>query len=427
MIPDEMGIEISASYAVLAFALFICVGLMYGSVSNATERITNSLEDERGQSDTFRQMDITITGADYAAGTLRVSVKNTGTAELSISATDILVDGRYITDGSRDSTIVGENTTDVWASGETLELRVDLPPPEYVKIVTEYGVAARIPVDVFRQTANVAFTDDSDSLRSYGFDGRYTNYPGTASAVGPPISNFVTQNAKELPSVSSSGNVTVATETGDRIVLASDARAGFTRLSVGRWQGTAPSIFYVNATSHIIRVTSNGTTTPIDANSEIEAQGVAGTGDIDGDDSAELIYGGNGPSGTSNSIVYIDDDGTVVGTGVGYGTNNGIALGEPADFDGDGVVRVPYVDGSNNINLAGENGTTTALTSGGAAAKAPVATGNFDGDDPLEIYFVGANSGELEVLDNATRDNTIRTITDDQGNTTTIDNDAGAA
>lgn len=422
-----MGIEVSASYAILAVVLLISVGIMYGSASNAAERMSDALEDERGQSDGLRQTDITITGSDYAAGTLRVSIKNTGTTRLSVPATDLLVDGRYITDGSVNSTVVGGSSTDVWAQGETLELRVDLPPPDHVKVVTEHGVASRVSVDVFRRTANVAFTDDADSLRSYGFDGQYTSYPGTAAAVGPPISNFVTRNAKELPSVSSGGNVTVATGTGNRTVLASDARAGFTRLSVGRWQGSDPSVFYVNGTSHIVRVTNDGTTTPVDADSDIDAQGVAGIGDIDGDESVELIYGGNGPNGTSNSIVYVDDDGTVVGTGVGYGTNNGIGLGEPADFDGDGAVRVPYVDGGNDIKLADENGNTTALTSSGAASKAPIATGNFDGDDPLEIYFVGANTGELKVLDNATRDGTIRTVTDDQGNTTIVDNGAGVA
>jgi flagellar protein FlaF len=422
-----MGLEVSASYAILAFALFMSVGIMYGSVWNAAERTSDSLEDGRTHSDELRKTDITVVGADYAAGTLRLSVKNTGTTDLSVSATDLLVDGRYITAESRDSTVVGESNTNVWVQGETLEFRVDAPPPTYVKVVTEYGVASRVPVDVFRQTANVAFTDDTDSLRSYGRDGRYTNYPGTATAVGPPVSNFVTQNAKELPSVSSGGNVTVATETGSRVVLAADARTGFTRLSAGRWQDSDPSIFYVNGTSRIVRVTSDGTTTPIDAESSIEAQGVAGIGDIDGDGAVELIYGGNGPDGTSNSVIYIDDDGTVVGTGVGYGTNNGIGLGEPADFNGDGTVRVPYVDGGNNIKLTDENGDTTALTSSGAAAKAPIATGNFDGDDPLEIYFVGANTGRLKLLDNATRENTIRTVTDDQGNTTTVDNDAGVA
>ena len=233
------------------------------------------------------------------------------------------------------------------------------------------------------------------------------------------------EGVKEVPSVRSNGDVVVTTATGDQTVLASGAKTDFTRLSAGRWQGSNSSVFYVESgTRDIVQVTSDGTTTPIEAAPNTEAEGIAGLGDID-DGADELVYGGNGPGGTSSSVVYVDDDGTVVGTQAEYGTNNGIGLDEPADFDGDGTSRVPYVDGSNDIRLVDDSGRTTELVGGGVAAKAPMATGNFDGDDPLEIYFVGADDDALLVLDNATVDNAVRTVTDSQGTSATADNDAG--
>jgi flagellar protein FlaF len=423
-----MGLEVSASYAIIALAVFISLGTMYGAVSNTAERVSDALEDERRQFHEMFRTDFTITSADYRRNTLRVDIKNTGQTKLSVSDTDLLVDGKYISEQNRTSTLSGSDSTNLWAPGETLELRVDLPTPDRVKVVTKHGFAARSSVAAFSLTANVAFTNSSSSLRSYGLDNQFTSYAQTATAVGPPVSDFVSETTKEIPSVNSSGDVVVTTATGERTILASNAKSGSARLSAGRWQDSDPSIFYVESgTKDIIRVTSDGTTTAINANSDIEAQGVAGIGDIDGDGSDELIYGGNGPDGTSNSVVYIDEDGTVVGTQVGYGTNNGIGLGEPADFDGDGTVRVPYVDGSNNIKLVDDSGSTTKLISSGAAVKAPMATGNFDGDDLHEMYFVGSGNGELKILDNATVDNTVRTVTDNQGTSVTADNDAGVS
>jgi flagellar protein FlaF len=423
-----MGFEVSATYAIIALVVFISLGTFYGAVSNTAEQVTESLEDEQNQFHEVFRTDFTITSVGYSGNTLRLDVKNTGETKLSVAETDLLVDGEYILATNRTSTVSGSGSTNLWAPGETLELSVELTSPDRVKVVTKHGIAATESVAVFSLTANVAFTNSSSSLRSYGIDNSFTSYTGTATAVGPPISDFVSQNTKEIPSVNSSGDVVVTTATDERTVLASNAKTGSARLSAGRWQDSDPSLFYVESgTKDIIRVTSDGTTTPITANSDIEAQGVAGIGDIDGDGSDELIYGGNGPDGTSNSVIYVDEDGTIVGTKIGYGVNNGIGLGEPADFDSDGTVRVPYVDGSNNINLVDDSGGTTQLISSGAAAKAPMATGDFDDDDLLEIYFVGSSNGELKILDNATVDNTVRTVTDDQGTSATADNDAGVS
>lgn len=426
-----MGFGVSASYAIVVLALLISLGAMYGTVSNTGERTADAIADQQRQFDEMLRTNVTITSADYRGNTLTLDVENTGQTQLSVSDTDLLVDGEYIVEANRSSTVSGDGSTDVWSQGETLELSVDLPTPDRVKIVTEYGVAVTTTVEVFSLTANVAFTNSSSFLRSYGSDNQFTNYTGTATAVGPPITNFVSENTKEIPSINSSGDVVVATARGDRTILASGAKTSSSRLSAGRWQGSEPSVFFPKSSSkNITRVTRDGTTTEIDANLDIDAQGIAGIGDIDGDGADELIYGSNdGPiEGASNSIAYVDDDGTLAGTQVGYGTNNNVGLGEPADFDGDGTVRVPIVDGGNDILLVDDAGGTQKVLSSGTAAKAPMATGNFDGDDHLEIYFLdGSSPNTLKLLDNVTVDNTVRTVTDDQGDTISGDIGVGVA
>ncbi len=69
-----------------------------------------------------------------------------------------------------------------------------------------------------------------------------------------------------------------------------------------------------------------------------------GVADIDTDGSDEIIF-----FAESQEIRYLNQDGNTekVQTG-GVGSNNRSGIGPPADFDGDGVLKVPFIDGSQN-------------------------------------------------------------------------------
>jgi flagellar protein FlaF len=71
-------------------------------------------------------------------------VTNNGSTALSISETDLISNGSYVTRDAYVSTSVDGNTeTDLWLPGETYSLTVtQSPKPDRVKIVTENGVAA---------------------------------------------------------------------------------------------------------------------------------------------------------------------------------------------------------------------------------------------------------------------------------------------
>jgi hypothetical protein len=90
----------------------------------------------------------------------------------------------------------------------------------------------------------------------------------------------------------------------------------------------------------------------------VEAQAIAGIADIDSDGGTELVFGGN--SGTIN---YIDDSGSLEATGAKYGSNNAAGVGQPADFDNDGIAWVPIVTSSNQkIALIDAAGRKTVLS-----------------------------------------------------------------
>ncbi len=418
-----MGLSVSASYAILAFAVLVALGTLFAAVQNTAEEGTSSLDDQFERSGDVAETDIAILDSSHnvASDTLVVSVKNTGSTRLSVAQTDVIVDGRYVPLTGQNTSVDGDGETQVWARGETLRVEVSTQPPERVKVVTEHGVAAFSTIRTFSLTNNIVFTQ-SDDIQLLGPGESVTAFGETATVIGPPVTEFGSNDVAEIPATDSNGNVFIVNEDGERAQLATGAKTGFSKLTAGRWQGSAPSVFFVDqGTQDIVRVTGDGSTSTI---SVPQAEGVAGIADFDGDGADELVFGGS--EGTSDSITYIDDDGSVTDTSVNFGRDNGIGVGEPADFDGDGTARVPIVDGSQDILLVAHTGATEKLDGSGTADKAPLGTADLDTDGDAEIYYVDENNN-LEYVDNVTDGGDVRAVTDDQGNPVAADDDAGAA
>ena len=92
------------------------------------------------------------------------------------------------------------------------------------------------------------------------------------------------------------------------------------------------------------------------------------------------------------------------------GSNNGSGIGPPADFDGDGVPRVPFIDGSQNPTLITSDGVKTRLNRNGVAKKAGVAPVDIDADGDLELLFFGNDEGKIQYVDDVLGSNTIETL-----------------
>ena len=273
----------------------------------------------------------------------------------------------------------------------------------------------------------LVFAQDGD-LRSLG-QGRDLVFSygveESVKAVGPSTGNFDDDGAIEIPVVVKAPN-----QNGNELVLVDNSGdVGETRIegvksgriSVGSFRGSPESVFFIEqGTERISRFTpetEQGRTQVKD----VKAKAIAGIADIDSDGGTELVFGGNSPSGNSGTINYIDDSGSLEATGVQFGSNNGAGVGRPADFDGDFRARIPIVDGNQDIALVGDTGSTTVLTSGAPAKKAPLGTTDWDGDGDLEIMFIGTDN-ELKYVDDVTRGNTIRVPVDTDGNAfTTFD------
>lgn len=422
-----MGFSVSGSYAIIAVAALLAAGTMFTVVQNTDDEVIEALGDQFERSGNVAETDITILNSSYNTGDeeLRISVKNTGNRRLSVGETDLLVDGEYVNSTARNTSVDGQTDTQVWGRQETLEINVSLESPDRVKVVTEHGVAAFTTVKTFSLTNQIVYTNATapNEIQLLGPGETITSFDETAQVVGSPVTEFGSRSVTEIPAVDSSNTLFLVDENGQRTELASNADASKSKVAAGQWQGSEPAVFFVR-NDNVVRATADGTTTELSADTP-KARGVAGIADFDGDGADELIYGES--AGTDDTVTYIDDDGSSrIDTGTQYGSNNGIGLGEPADFDGDGTARLPIVDSSQNVKLVNENGGTLTIDDRTVAAKAPLGTADLDRDGAPEVYFVNESSN-LEYVDNVTGTNTVRAVTDDQNNLIDADDDAGAA
>jgi hypothetical protein len=232
----------------------------------------------------------------------------------------------------------------------------------------------------------------------------------SARAVGPSTGNFDDDGAIEVPVV-----VRAPNQNGNELVLVDNSGdVGETRIegvksgriTVGSFRGSPESVFFIEqSTKRISRFTpetEQGRTQVKD----VEAQAIAGIADIDSDGGTELVFGGN--SGTIN---YIDDSGSLEATGAKYGSNNAAGVGQPADFDNDGIARVSIVDGNQKIALINAAGRKTVLSDDKAKKSAPAVV-DYDDNSELEIVYIDSSSGELKYIDDVTSGNSVETVGD---------------
>ena len=141
-----MGFSHSGSLLIIFVGLFIAVGSVYTASSNTIDRTSGAVGDQLDQHDAVEGTALTVTNATTEASTLSVTARNTGTTELSLAETDLLVDGVYV-EGWQDGATVDDEATELWLPEEQLELTVDIETldsvddPQRVKLVTAVGIA----------------------------------------------------------------------------------------------------------------------------------------------------------------------------------------------------------------------------------------------------------------------------------------------
>lgn len=281
--------------------------------------------------------------------------------------------------------------------GATLNLSVHDDQLSYTSTVevTLERPAGGETYDVYQNTRELVYVSDSTNLLSSVHpNGTITRYDvPNASAIGPKEIDFDDDGLKEVPYVNGSNTLKLIDANNDTQELASGAKFSNSLLGIGDWDGDgAPAVFYVNTSDGVIYRTewTGGTQdTPEMVGSGHEATAIAGIADYNDDGNADIIY-----TGTSANVKYLDGSGEVP-VGRTVGSSAGMGIGAPRQHDGGGLVRIPIVDGSNNVGLLSYENDKRALTSSGPATKAPVAGVNWVGGGGKEVVYIEASSDTL--------------------------------
>jgi flagellar protein FlaF len=145
-----MGFSVSGSAAIIFAGMILAFGILYGSVSDGFERVSDAQESRADDALDTGNTAINITSAEYD-GTddrLTVLVENTGATGIGLNETDFLVENDYITDWRASATVENQSDTRLWLPGEQLNITIRTSDvPARVTVVTGTGVARTTEVN----------------------------------------------------------------------------------------------------------------------------------------------------------------------------------------------------------------------------------------------------------------------------------------
>ncbi|WP_255150796.1 type IV pilin [Halorarius halobius] len=272
--------------------------------------------------------------------------------------------------------------------------------------------------------AGTLYTGEGGRVKVVAPDGAVVELSATTdlAALGPADTDLTGDGRADVPYVSAGGSLRLTNDTNGTTTVASGGdipgtiETSKTRLGVGRWNGSAASVFFVNENHDTLYRVRPGDSPVEVATPGNGVQAVSGVGDVDGDGTDELVF-----ADASQQLRYLEPDGTTNNLDGGQtGSNTGIGAGALADFDDDGVASVVAVDGSNDVKVTGaptaDGGEGTTVVTAADAAKAPVTAADVDDDDDPEIVYVGLDAGKVKYVDDVRGANSVAVLRDEDGN-----------
>lgn len=141
-----MGFSVSGSVAIISIGALVAFGVMFPAVIDSSHQVSEAQSTQSERILEQQNTQIRINESTYDGTDLTVEIVNEGTVALDVNGTDVIVNGTYVTPDN--TTVyqtldksVGDTSTEVWLSGEVLEVVVSVDDPNRVKVVTETGVS----------------------------------------------------------------------------------------------------------------------------------------------------------------------------------------------------------------------------------------------------------------------------------------------
>jgi hypothetical protein len=270
---------------------------------------------------------------------------------------------------------------------------------------------------VFLETSGLASVTNTDTVSKY--DTQSVDY------IGPKKVDFDDDGRNEIP-FSEDGNVKLADQGGIE-KLATGAKSGQNKnanLWAGRFNGTEPAVYFTQQ-NNITRVNSSENVTEVYASGNTDI--VGGVGDVDPtQDGDELVLSRGGELG------YKPVSGSFEKSTSSFSPGDQDSLGQPADFNDDGVARVPIVDGSSDlrlVNLSNGEASDKLENNSNDLKNSPIASLDYDTDGLPEVVYV-SDSGKIKYIDGLENSSTgnVKNVTDGNGDPVEVsDTTAGVA
>jgi len=322
-----------------------------------------------------------------------------------------------------DEAVVTAYVNEELPNGDPLEIEILAESDTTsITVVHTLEIKSELAQAVLDQTSTVVYAAGGE-VNAIGGNG---NKPQSlisdgVKALGAPTTDITGTGEVDLPYVTNNGSLKLTDSSGTTKELVANsaepkANKSKTIMAAGSWNTNSPSVFYASRNKETLYRVDGNRSVSVVAEPENSVQGVVGIGDIDNDGAAELIFVDG-----SQQIRYLSTDGTIEKiSGGGVGSNNAVGVGKVANFD-DGV-RVVFVNGSNNIKLVGSG---TTVLSAANAKKSPVTVADVDGDNDLEIVYIGSDDGHLKYVNDPLSSPNISFLRDHNGKRIDADDKIG--
>lgn len=146
-----MGFSVSGAAAIIFASMFIAFGMWFTATSASFDRVTEAQDLRTDDTLEASNTDINVSTAEYdtTSNRLTVQINNTGATEVSLNATDLLVDNQRRDGWAANATVEGISGTDLLLAGERATIEIDgISQPDRVKVVTSSGVSSAADVEV---------------------------------------------------------------------------------------------------------------------------------------------------------------------------------------------------------------------------------------------------------------------------------------
>jgi archaellum component FlaF (FlaF/FlaG flagellin family) len=119
-----MGFSVAASSAIIFIGFLFAAGILLTSMTIVIDDIKDDMEKYRESIQSSGNTRINIDNATNTSTVLYINITNTGATTLKVNEIEVLVNGSMVTHLITNSSVEGNNATNLWSPEETLYLEI---------------------------------------------------------------------------------------------------------------------------------------------------------------------------------------------------------------------------------------------------------------------------------------------------------------